>query len=129
MRLLDQGEALTLAAELLTAQGSRTGPRALLQGISRVKNGVPPEEAGVDETLFQAYGQRLEEPYLTETTHLEGDVQFPVTVPPDCFFVLGDNRNHSQDSRSSTLGCVPRGDIEGRAFFRFAPLERFGPIE
>ena len=74
-------------------------------------------------------GQRLEEPYLAETTHLEGDVQFPVTVPPDCFFVLGDNRNHSQDSRSSTLGCVPRGDIEGRAFFRFAPLERFGPIE
>lgn len=74
-------------------------------------------------------GQRLEEPYLTETTHLEGDVQFPVTVPPDCFFVLGDNRNHSQDSRSSTLGCVPLGDIEGRAFFRFAPLERFGPIE
>ena len=74
-------------------------------------------------------GQRLEEHYLAETTHLEGDVQFPVTVPPDCFFVLGDNRNHSQDSRSSTLGCVPLGDIEGRAFFRFAPLERFGPIE
>jgi len=74
-------------------------------------------------------GQRLEEPYLAETTHLEGDVQFPVTVPPDHFFVLGDNRNHSQDSRSSTLGCVPLGDIEGRAFFRFAPLERFGPIE
>ena len=61
VRLLDQGEALTLAAELLTAQGSRTGPRALLQGISRVKNGVPPGEAGVDEALFQAYGQRLEE--------------------------------------------------------------------
>ena len=74
-------------------------------------------------------GQRLEEPYLAETTHLEGDVQFPVTEPPDCYFVLGDNRNHSQDSRSSTLGCVPLGDIEGRAFFRFAPLERFGPIE
>ena len=74
-------------------------------------------------------GQRLEEPYITETTHLEGDVRFPVTVPPDCFFVLGDNRNHSQDSRSSTLGCVPRSDIEGKAIFRFAPLERFGPIK
>ena len=61
VRLLDQGEALTLAAELLAAQGGRTGPRALLQGISRVKNGVPPGEAGVDEALFQAYGQRLEE--------------------------------------------------------------------
>ena len=74
-------------------------------------------------------GQRLEEPYLAETTHLEGDVQFPVTVPPDCFFVLGDNRNHSQDSRSSALGFVSLDDIEGRAVFRFAPLSRFGPIE
>lgn len=74
-------------------------------------------------------GQLLEEPYIAEATHLAGDIRFPVTVPPDCYFVLGDNRNHSQDSRSSTLGCVPRGDIEGKAVFRFAPLDRFGPIK
>ncbi len=74
-------------------------------------------------------GQLLEEPYINEATTLGGDIPFPVTVPPGCFFVLGDNRNHSQDSRSSALGFVPLDDIEGRAVFRFAPLSRFGPIE
>lgn len=74
-------------------------------------------------------GQLLEEPYINEATTLSGDIPFPVTVPPGCFFVLGDNRNHSQDSRSSALGFVPLDDIEGRAVFRFAPLSRFGPIE
>ena len=49
-------------------------------------------------------------------------------MPEGCCFVLGDNRNHSQDSRSSVLGFVPREDIEGKVFFRFAPLERFGAI-
>ena len=73
-------------------------------------------------------GQLLEEPYLAEPTHLAGDVSFPVTVPSGCCFVLGDNRNHSQDSRSSVLGFVPLEDIEGKAVFRFAPFSAFGPV-
>jgi len=74
-------------------------------------------------------GQLLEEPYISEKTHLAGDIAFPVTVPQGCCFVLGDNRNHSQDSRSSALGFVPLEDIEGKAVFRFAPLSAFGPIQ
>ena len=74
-------------------------------------------------------GQRLEEPYAAEPTRLSGELTFPVTVPPGCCFVLGDNRNHSQDSRSAALGFVPLEDLEGKAVFRFAPLSRFGPIE
>lgn len=73
-------------------------------------------------------GQLLEEPYISEATTLSGDIPFPVTVPADCYFVLGDNRNHSQDSRGSALGFVPRQDIEGRVVFRFAPLSGFGPV-
>lgn len=73
-------------------------------------------------------GALLTEPYIAEATHLAGDVAFPLTVPLDSYFVLGDNRNNSQDSRGSVLGCVPRQDIEGRALFRFAPFESFGPI-
>ena len=73
-------------------------------------------------------GQRLEEPYLTETTHLEGDVQFPVTVPPDCFFVLGDNRNASEDSRNADIGNVRRRDIYGQAWFVRYPWNNFGMI-
>ncbi len=73
-------------------------------------------------------GQLLEEPYISEPTRLAGDMTFPVTVPSGCCFVLGDNRNHSQDSRSAALGFVPLEDIEGKAVFRFAPLSALGRV-
>ncbi len=73
-------------------------------------------------------GHRLEEPYTAGPTYLAGDIPFPVTVPRGYYFVLGDNRNHSQDSRSSVLGLVPEEDIEGKAVFRFYPLGSFGPV-
>ncbi len=73
-------------------------------------------------------GHRLEEPYAAGPTLLQGDVSFPVTVPEGHYFVLGDNRNHSQDSRSSALGMVPAEDIEGKVVFRFYPFSRFGPV-
>ena len=73
-------------------------------------------------------GHRLEEPYAAGPTLLRGDVSFPVTVPEGHYFVLGDNRNHSQDSRSSELGMVPAEDIEGKVVFRFFPFGGFGPV-
>lgn len=74
-------------------------------------------------------GQLLVEPYISESTHRAADLCFPVTVPPGSFFVLGDNRNHSQDSRSSSLGFVPQEDIVGKVVFRFAPFDRIGAVE
>ena len=85
-------------------------------------------QATIMSGLVFVNGQLQEEPYISEPTHLAGDMTFPVTVPPGCYFVLGDNRNHSQDSRSAALGFVPREDIEGKAVFRFAPFSAFGPI-
>jgi signal peptidase I len=64
----------------------------------------------------------LVEPYLTEPT--EGN--FPKTkVPLDAIFVMGDNRNHSQDSRNPLVGFVPVDNIVGKAQLRIWPLEDF----
>ena len=73
-------------------------------------------------------GVILEEPYLTEKAFGNGDVEFPFEVPANQYFVLGDNRASSADSRSSILGCVDPDNMLGRVVFRVWPLKRFGTI-
>lgn len=65
-------------------------------------------------------GKVLNEPYIAELTHKQYDVDFPLTVPEGCLFVLGDNRNQSQDSRHSEIGCVKEQYIMGRVIFRLS---------
>ncbi len=74
-------------------------------------------------------GQLLKEPYINEPTHMKRDVDFPVTVPDGCVFVMGDNRNHSLDSRDSGVGMVDKRYILGRAVFRLFPLKKIGTIK
>lgn len=60
-------------------------------------------------------GEILDEPYIKEKTTLdEGGFEYPITVPDGCYFVMGDNRNNSDDSRDALIGFVPEKDINGR---------------
>ena len=82
--------------------------------------------------------QPLEEPYINEPTYVEEGTQFPLTVPEGSIFVMGDNRNHSSDSRSSDLGTVDTRYVIGKAVFLLFPgadegtterdFSRIGPI-
>lgn len=74
-------------------------------------------------------GEVLDEPYIRDLTLTpeDGFASYPVTVPDGYYFVMGDNRNNSTDSRSKFVGFVPREAILGKAVFRISP-EDFGNI-
>ncbi len=71
-------------------------------------------------------GVKLEESYINEITQETGDVSFPQIVPKGCLFVMGDNRNHSMDSRFEKVGMVDNRYIVGRCLLRISPIEHFG---
>lgn len=74
-------------------------------------------------------GQRVEEPFVTECTDSAADCHMPrtITVPPDTYMMLGDNRGGSDDSRF--WGPVPERNIIGHVAFRYWPLDRIGDVE
>lgn len=63
-------------------------------------------------------GKVLYEPYIREQTLTQGNMNFPLTVPEGYVFVMGDNRNHSTDSRYKSIGLIDERYIMGKAFYR-----------
>lgn len=87
--------------------------------------GVPGDEILLQNGRVVLNGRPLEEDYIAEPA--QGDFG-PYNVPPDTVFVLGDNRNHSEDSRFAPVGYVPYKLIVGRAVLRYWPLSRTGIV-
>jgi len=70
-----------------------------------------------DACTVSRNGEILNEAYINAPTELRGDVDFPIVVETGTVFLLGDNRNRSQDSRTSTVGQVDQRFIMGRVIY------------
>ena len=77
-----------------------------------------------DGTVF-LNGTELQEPYLTEKALGECDISFPYQVPENAFFMMGDQRETSIDSRSSVIGCISTDHIIGKIVCKFWPISEF----
>ncbi len=73
-------------------------------------------------------GELLDEPYLVEKSLGETDITYPYQVPESRYFVMGDNRTTSIDSRSSAIGCIEEDQIVGKVFMRVWPLKSISLI-
>ena len=74
-------------------------------------------------------GEVLDEPYVSGKSLSECDVEFPYQVPENSYFVMGDKRDTSIDSRSSVIGCIAKDQIVGKIFCKFWPLTDFRFID
>jgi len=92
---------------------------------------LPGERLLIRDGVVYINGHRLDEPYLPEEWTLQTNPQpwsigEGAVIPPNQYFVMGDNRNKSQDSRF--FGTITRDRIDGKAWFRIWPLDSFGNI-
>ena len=92
--------------------------------------GLPGETIQIDgEGNIWVNGEILEESYGRERICDPGLAAEPITLGEDEYFVMGDNRNNSSDSRVEAVGNIHRNEIIGRAFIRIWPLSKFGILK
>ncbi|MGE5589953.1 MAG: signal peptidase I [Bacillota bacterium] len=124
------GDRLLTDRILYRIQGIRHGDIVVFQPpfattdpyVKRVI-GLPGDRIAIHDGKVYRNGEPLDEPYLAEPP----DYSRPeLTVPPGAMYVMGDNRNHSNDSHE--WGFAQLSSISGRAFWRLWPLNRFGPL-
>ena len=86
--------------------------------------GIPGDwiEIDMDGTVY-LNGEKLDEPYAQQLAMGECDLEFPFQVPQEQYFVLGDMRESSIDSRNTLIGCVEKDQIVGKVFFRIWPFK------
>ena len=86
--------------------------------------GVPGDwiEIDADGTVY-LNGEKLDEPYVEKKAFGECDLVFPFQVPAGQYFVVGDMRESSIDSRNTLIGCIPKEQIVGKVFFRVWPFK------
>lgn len=87
--------------------------------------GLPGDKIEIKDSILFLNDERfnhLVEEYNEEDEFSRGNMEYPIIVPDDSYFVLGDNRESSMDSRYNEIGLIPRGELIGKIFIRIWPF-------
>ncbi len=100
------------------------------EGVYYIKRviGLPGETVQIQDGDIYINGRILQENYGNEEIRNPGFASSEITLAADEYFVLGDNRNNSRDSREPSVGNISREDIIGKALFRIWPFDRIGVV-
>lgn len=82
-----------------------------------------------DEGDVYVNDKLLNEPYVSDKALGDSDIEYPYQVPEGKFFVMGDHRSVSIDSRNTSVGCVSKDQVVGRLLFKLWPLRDIGKIK
>lgn len=104
------------------------GNENLHSSIKRIV-GLPGETVQIVDGVIYIDGEALEEKYEVTGITEAGLASEEIVLAGDEFFVLGDNRESSEDSRADDIGNVKRSEIEGKAWFIISPVDQIGFIE
>ncbi len=91
--------------------------------------GLPGETVQISNGEIIINGELLGEDFGMEEIRYDGNQDYPLTVPEGEYFVMGDNRNNSTDSRYQDVGTIKKEDIIGKAGLRIYPFSGFGFVE
>lgn len=91
--------------------------------------GLPGETVELKEGKVYINGKKIEEKYKTTEIKDVGMIEEPITLDSDEYFVLGDDRESTDDSRSAEIGNVKRSEIEGKVWFIVSPRKSFGFVK
>ena len=101
--------------------------KALVKRVIAVEGDVV--NIDFDNGIVYVNGEAVEEAYLSVSTNTKLDFIGPQTVPENCLFVMGDNRNASTDSRDKRIGMVDKRVVIGKVLMVVYPFSSFGTVE
>ena len=91
--------------------------------------GLPGETVQIKDNLVYINGKPLDADDALGQATIAGIAEFPIDLGVDEYFLLGDNRESSEDSRFSGIGTIKREQLTGKVWFKFQPIEEFGLIQ
>ena len=112
--------------DIVVCESALLDDRGVPKNLIKRVIGLPGDTLSISDNAVYRNGERLNEPY-TMDGYTEGDMA-PVTVPNGYFFLLGDNRQVSVDSRDASVGFIPAEKIKGKVVFRLFPISNAGRV-